>query len=81
MKIRILESASEDLVEGWRFYQRQEEGLGDYFLDSLFSDIDSLQLYAGIHSVNFDKCHGPVVPKIPEHLGKSTVFPARWPSQ
>jgi len=25
----------------------------DYFLDSLFSDIDSLQLYAGIHSVYF----------------------------
>lgn len=26
-----------------------EEGLGAYFLDSLFSDIDSLALYAGIH--------------------------------
>ena len=27
--------------------------MGDYFLDSLFSDIDSLQIYAGIHSVHF----------------------------
>jgi hypothetical protein len=29
------------------------EGLGDYFLDSLFSDIDSLQFYAGVHPVHF----------------------------
>ena len=31
------------------FYERQQEGLGGYFLESLFSDIDSLRLYAGIH--------------------------------
>lgn len=55
MRVRILQSASEDLIEGRRFYERQAEGLGEYFLDSLFSDIDSLQLYAGIHSVHFDK--------------------------
>ena len=29
------------------------EGLGDYFLDSLFSDIDSLQFYAGIYPMYF----------------------------
>lgn len=28
-------------------------GLGDYFLDSLFSDIDSLQIYGGIHAREF----------------------------
>ncbi len=27
--------------------------MGGYFLDSLFSDIDSLQLYAGIHARHF----------------------------
>ena len=27
----------------------QGEGLGGYFLDSLFSDIDSLAFHAGIH--------------------------------
>jgi hypothetical protein len=37
------------LIEGWRFYELQERGLGDYFLDSLYSDVDSLQLHAGIH--------------------------------
>jgi plasmid stabilization system protein ParE len=49
MKIAILPSARNDLAEGFRFYERQQPGLGGYFLESLFSDIDSLQLYAGIH--------------------------------
>ena len=49
MNLRLLTAASRDLVKGKRFYERQEEGLGDYFLDTLYSDIDSLILYAGIH--------------------------------
>ncbi|MFH0980444.1 MAG: type II toxin-antitoxin system RelE/ParE family toxin [Planctomycetota bacterium] len=49
MRIKILSSGVEDLHEGRLFYQRQGEGLGEYFFDSLFSDIDSLVLYAGIH--------------------------------
>ena len=49
MKVRILGEAEQDLIDGFRFYEVQEPGLGSYFLDSLFSDIDSLQLYAGIH--------------------------------
>lgn len=28
-------------------------GIGSYFLDSLFSDIDSLRVYAGIHLKKF----------------------------
>ncbi len=49
MKIRILGSAYGDLADGRRFYDRQDQGVGAYFLDSLFSDIDSLTLYAGTH--------------------------------
>lgn len=49
MKIRLLSSAFNDLARGRDFYEQQGEGLGGYFLDSLFSDIDSLVLYAGIH--------------------------------
>jgi plasmid stabilization system protein ParE len=49
MRIRILDSALEDLDRGRIFYDRQGEGLGAYFIDSLFSEIDSLVLYAGIH--------------------------------
>ena len=47
----------EDLVEGSRFYEKQAEGIGAYFLDSLFSDIDSLVISAGAHPVHFGKYH------------------------
>ena len=49
MKIRILPAALDDLDRGRIFYARHGKSVGDYFLDSLFSDIDSLALYAGIH--------------------------------
>ncbi len=55
MRIKILESAVQDLLQGHRFYEQQERGLGSYFIDSLFSDIDSLQIFAGIHSIHFNK--------------------------
>jgi plasmid stabilization system protein ParE len=49
MNIQILDEAQADLHEGAEFYERQNEGLGTYFLDTIFSDIDSLILYAGVH--------------------------------
>ena len=65
MSARILESASQDLVQGWHFYESRERGLGEYFLDSLFSDIDSLQLYAGIHEVHFGRYHRMLSKRFP----------------
>jgi hypothetical protein len=53
MRIELHDSAEKDLFNGFDFYERQSKGLGDYFLESLFSDIDSLHLYAGIHSIHF----------------------------
>ena len=53
MRIQILPSARDDLSDGFDFYERQQEGVGDYFLESLFSDIESLRLYAGIHPRQF----------------------------
>ncbi len=38
MKVRILASASQDLGDGYRFYEKQAEGIGAYFLDTLYSD-------------------------------------------
>jgi len=49
MRVRILTSALDYLAQGREFYERQGEGVGDYFFDSLFSDIDSLSLFDGIH--------------------------------
>jgi len=57
MKIRILSSALQDLRDGFEFYEKQAEGIGAYFLDSLFSDIDSLILNAGVHPVYFGGFH------------------------
>ena len=51
MRIRTLNAAQHDLRDGYRFYELQEKGLGTYFLDSLYADIDSLMLFAGIHLV------------------------------
>lgn len=48
-QVRIARSAEADLLEGYVFYEKQQSGVGDYFLDSLYADIDSLALYAGIH--------------------------------
>jgi plasmid stabilization system protein ParE len=64
MKIKILGEAEQDLIDGFTFYEAQESGLGDYFLDSLFSDIDSLQLFAGIH---------------PRHSGYQRLLSKRFP--
>lgn len=49
MKMTILSSALDDLQKGRLFYERQGEGVGEYFFDTVFAGIDSLALYAGIH--------------------------------
>ena len=51
MRIKILSAAEDDLEEGHRFYESQADGLGTYFLDTLYSDIDSLAYFAGMHRV------------------------------
>ena len=50
MKIRLLEAAKEDLRSGYRFYECQSLGLGEYFLDCIQADVSSLHAYAGIHA-------------------------------
>ena len=39
MRVQVLEEATADLADGFRFYERQTNGVGGYFLDSLRSDI------------------------------------------
>ena len=51
MKLRVLGPAIEDLAAGRAFYDLQGTGVGDYFFDSLFAEIDSLVIYAGIHPI------------------------------
>ncbi len=49
MKLRILTAALNDLRAGRRFYEQQEQGAGDFFLNSLLNDIDTLRQSGGIH--------------------------------
>ena len=49
MTLSILPSALEDLAAGSAFYEQQQRGVGSNFLESLFSDIDSLAITAGVH--------------------------------
>jgi hypothetical protein len=53
VKIRLLDHAHDDLLQGHAFYEKRGVGLGSYFLDCLFSDIDSLLVYAGVHQIVF----------------------------
>jgi hypothetical protein len=51
--IVVLDDAARDMVEGKEFYDTQEVGVGNYFWDSLLSDIESLIIYAGVHERHF----------------------------
>jgi hypothetical protein len=50
MTIEIHESARRDFIDGYLFYENQRQGLGRYFHDSVMADVESLQLYAGVHA-------------------------------
>jgi plasmid stabilization system protein ParE len=55
MTLRILDDAEADLHAGYVFY-KQESGdvaVASYFLDPLYSEIDSLRIYRGIHRKQF----------------------------
>lgn len=49
MRQQVLDLARDDLIEGFYFYEKQEVGLGGYFLTSLYADIEALKIFFGIH--------------------------------
>ena len=65
MNIVITESAADDIAEGYLFYERQLEGLGEYFETSIFADIRSLAVYAGVHEVHFDLYYRKIAARFP----------------
>jgi len=57
MKIKdvvLLSEVADDLNDGMMFYEAKETGVGVYFWDSVIADIESLVVYAGIHSKKYD---------------------------
>jgi hypothetical protein len=65
MKIELLDLAMGDLIEGFHFYELQEAGLGTYFLDTLYSDIDSLRIFGGIHRKAYKNLHRALSKRFP----------------
>jgi hypothetical protein len=53
MVVELRVEARRDLLDGARFYERQREGLGAYFTDRLFEDLERLEGEAGIHETVF----------------------------
>lgn len=53
MDIVYLDDVEFDLLAGRDFYDQHQHGIGDYFVDSIIADAESLVLYAGIHSKQF----------------------------
>ena len=49
----IIEDAAEDIENGRLFYESREPGIGDYFVVSILSDLESLTLFAGVHLRQF----------------------------
>jgi len=57
IQVRISGDALDDLNDGFRFYEAQEPGLGDYFVSQLRADIDGLKITAGIHRQPYRNLH------------------------
>lgn len=65
MKLELLDLAQGDLIDGYHFYESQEAGLGTYFLDTLYSDIDSLRIFGGIHRKAYKNFHRALSKRFP----------------
>lgn len=49
----VLKEVANDINDGKDFYDHSENGIGDYFWDSIITDIESLRIYAGIHNKQY----------------------------
>lgn len=65
MRIRILDLARDDLIQGFRFYEDKERGLGRHFLTNLYQDIEGLPITAGPHGKPYNKYHRALSKKFP----------------
>jgi hypothetical protein len=53
MTVLVLEDAAAELEAGRRFYESRQQGVGDYCVECLLSDLESVVLHAGIHRRHF----------------------------
>ncbi len=65
MRLQILDLARDDLIAGFHFYEGKEEGLGGYFLVSLYADIEALKLFGGVHRKVYREFHRALSKRFP----------------
>lgn len=65
MKIQILDLAKGDLIEGHRFYEEMDAGLGAYFLEHLYTDIETLATLDELHSQPYGRFHRALSKRFP----------------
>ena len=53
-KLKITEYAKNDLEIAYEFYEAQKEGLGNYFIDVILSEIKMLEFYGCLHQKVFN---------------------------
>jgi len=53
-QVVVLADAAEDIEAAKDFYDAQESGVGEYCVDSLLDDIESLGLFSRIHPLHFE---------------------------
>ena len=51
--ILVLEEAAVDIEQARVFYNLQQSGIGEDFAQSILSDLESLAIYHGIHTIHF----------------------------
>lgn len=51
MKIEILGPAKDDIADGFMLYESLESGVGTYFLETIYAEIDKLENIAGVHPI------------------------------
>ena len=78
-QVIVLVDAAEDIEAARDFYEAQQAGVGEYCVDSLLADIESLGLLSGIHPLRFD-FHRMLTSRFPfgiyyrEHENETQVF-------
>lgn len=65
MTVSVLKTARADLAGGYWFYEKQEPGLGNYFLQRIYEDMSLLSDIAGIHRQLANGTHKMIARRFP----------------
>ncbi|KXS52824.1 MAG: hypothetical protein AWU57_2789 [Marinobacter sp. T13-3] len=52
-EVRLTDEAIQDIDNAVNFYDQIEPGLGDYFFDSITTDVEALEFFGGLHQQRF----------------------------